>query len=160
MAFTHFGESADQYVLTLERRSSSLGGYGYRYLRYLRTGGQVPKKIGINANQAKEIEARLRNTGTAQDFAHRAIGGTVGTFRSKHFTADEWVGKPGREWRNAHRCRYPHNSSEANSRTNCPEWRHVAPSPAAIDRELYKLHNRPKGMLRTKSRAARRRGER
>ena len=176
MAFAHLGESADQYVLDLWREQKhDESNYADAYLKYLRKGGPAPQ-IGtrgrvVTPGEASRIRTRLMNTGTSADFAKRAIGGTYGTFRkragsrrSKHFTADEWVGKPGREWREGHRCSYPHNSSEANSRTNCPEWRHVAPSPAAIDRELHRLHNRgqtrSKILGRTGDRAARRAGKR
>ncbi len=86
-----------------------------------------------------------------------SIGGSSRTKR--RFTAAEWVGAPGREWRDAHRCSTPHNSSEENSRAQCPAWRAVSPAPTATRAAIARIHA-SRGQSRTASRAARRAGRR
>jgi hypothetical protein len=77
----HFGESAEAYIADL--RLPARQRYAQDYLEHLRRGGPLPPHNLLSAAQRRTIQERLRNTGTSQDFARRAIGGTMGTFRRR-----------------------------------------------------------------------------
>lgn len=114
-------------------------------------------------------DGRWAATGLTLEGYPFALEFPPGSKRTKgRFTGEQWIGAEGRNWRDAHRCAYPHGGSDEDSAAHCPAWRSVAPSKAETDRALEK-HWAKQGITwsgpfrrkshgRSASRAERRRG--